>query len=159
MKFSKLIGKAEKLADSHAQGQPVKSAKLSKLQGLLSEKVVRYQEKLDTTEVIYTRPITNGEYVIGKTMGILVLFIGLVIIALVMALIFNIIRPDVPIVWQAYLYYPLLINLPTMVFILGLSFILMISIKNSSFLTKIECFLIYITLFNKIKSFKRLFKQ
>jgi len=50
MKFSKLIGKAKKLADSHAQGQPVKSAKLSKLQGLLSEKVVRYQEKLDTTE-------------------------------------------------------------------------------------------------------------
>jgi len=98
----------------------------------LASDFLKRDKKLDTTEVIYTRPITNGEYVVGKTMGILVLFIGLVIIALAMSLIFNIMRPDVPVVWQAYLYYPLLINLPTLVFILGLSFIIMILIKNQA---------------------------
>jgi hypothetical protein len=50
MKFSRLIGKAEKIVDSHAQGHPVKSAKLSKLQRLLGEKIARYQEKLEATE-------------------------------------------------------------------------------------------------------------
>ncbi|MCF8381741.1 MAG: hypothetical protein K9H49_19365 [Bacteroidales bacterium] len=98
----------------------------------LASDFLKRDKKLDTTEVIYTRPITNGEYVIGKTLGILVLFLGLVLIALTMSLVFNIMRPDVPIVWQAYLYYPLLINIPTLVFILGLSFILMIVIKNQA---------------------------
>jgi hypothetical protein len=50
MKFSRLIGKAEKIVDNHAQGHPVESAKLSKLQRLLGEKIARYQEKLDVTE-------------------------------------------------------------------------------------------------------------
>ena len=52
----------------------------------LASDFLKRDKKLDTTEVIYTRPITNGEYVTGKTIGILVLFIGLVILALVMGL-------------------------------------------------------------------------
>jgi len=47
MKFSRLIGKAEKIVDSHGQGHPVESAKLSKLQRLLGEKISRYQAKLE----------------------------------------------------------------------------------------------------------------
>jgi len=50
MKFSSLIGKAEKIVDSHAQGHPVESADLSELQRLLSEKISRYQDKLDATD-------------------------------------------------------------------------------------------------------------
>jgi len=98
----------------------------------LASDFLKRDKKLDTTEVIYTRPITNGEYVVGKTVGILVLFVGLVIMALAMALIFNLIRKDVPIVWDAYLYYPLLITVPTLVFILGLSFFLMILFKSQA---------------------------
>ena len=98
----------------------------------LASDFIQRDKKLDTTEVIYTRPISNGEYVVGKTIGILSLFIGLVIVALSMSLVFNLIRQDVPVVWQAYLYYPLLITLPTLVFILGLSFLLMIIIKNQA---------------------------
>jgi len=50
MKFSRLIGKAEKIVDSHEQGHPVESAKLSKLQRLLGEKISRYQAKLEETD-------------------------------------------------------------------------------------------------------------
>ena len=50
MKFSKLIGKVKKIVDSHEQGDSVESAKLSKLQRLLGEKISRYREKLDATE-------------------------------------------------------------------------------------------------------------
>jgi len=50
MKFSKLIGKFEQFVDKQAQGEPVESAKLSELQGLLVDKIARYQEKLDATD-------------------------------------------------------------------------------------------------------------
>ncbi len=98
----------------------------------LASDFLRRDKKLDTTEVIYTRPVSNGEYVIGKTSGVLALFVGLVLTGLVMALVFNLIRQDVPVVWEAYLYYLLLITVPTLVFILGLSFVLMILIKNQA---------------------------
>jgi ABC-type transport system involved in multi-copper enzyme maturation permease subunit len=98
----------------------------------LASDFLKRDKKLDTTEVIYARPITNGEYVVGKTLGILVLFLGLVILALVMTLVFNLVRKDVPVVWVAYLYYPLLITVPTLVFILGLSFFLMILFRSQA---------------------------
>jgi len=98
----------------------------------LAADFLKRDKKLDTTEVIYTRPVSNGEYVIGKTSGILALFVGLVLTGLLMGLVFNIIRPNVPVVWEAYLYYLFLITVPTLVFILGLSFLLMILIKNQA---------------------------
>jgi len=98
----------------------------------LASDFLKRDKKLDTTEVIYSRPLTNGEYVIGKTLGILVLFIGLVLLTLAMTLVFNLIRKDVPVEWLAYLYYPLLISIPTLVFILGLSFFMMILFRSQA---------------------------
>ncbi len=98
----------------------------------LASDFLKRDKKLDTTEVIYARPITNGEYVVGKTLGILVLFVALVVLALVMSLIFNLISQDVPVVWEAYIYYPLLITVPTLVFILGLSFFMMILFRSQA---------------------------
>ncbi len=98
----------------------------------LASDFLKRDKKLDTTEVIYARPITNGEYVVGKTLGILVLFVGLVLLALVMTLVFNLVRKDVPVEWVAYLYYPLLISIPTLVFILGLSFFMMILFRSQA---------------------------
>ncbi len=57
---------------------------------------------------------------------------GLVLMALVMTLVFNLVRKDTPVVWVAYLYYPLLITIPTLVFILGLSFMMMILFKSQA---------------------------
>jgi len=98
----------------------------------LASDFLKRDKKLDTTEVIYARPLTNGEYVVGKTLGILVLFLALVVLALGMSLVFNLLRKDVPVVWEAYLYYPLLITLPTLVFILGLSFFMMILFRSQA---------------------------
>jgi ABC-type transport system involved in multi-copper enzyme maturation permease subunit len=98
----------------------------------LASDFLKRDKKLDTTEVIYARPISNGEYVTGKTLGILVLFIGLVLVILAMALVFNFISMDTPVIWKAYLYYPLLITVPTLIFILGLSFFLMILFRSQA---------------------------
>lgn len=98
----------------------------------LASDFLRRDKKLDTTEVIYARPISNGEYVVGKTLGIMMLFTGLVVVVLLMALVFNLVLQDTPVVWQAYLLYPLLISIPTLTFILGLSFFLMILIRSQA---------------------------
>ncbi len=96
----------------------------------LASDFIRRDKKLDTTETIYSRPITNGEYVIGKTLGIFSIFLGMVILVLLITLVFNFIKEDTPVIWQAYLLYPVLITIPTIIFILGLSFLAMILIKN-----------------------------
>jgi len=49
MKFSKLIGKAEDLVESHEQGKSIEAAKLTRLQSLLTDKIKHYEEKLEGT--------------------------------------------------------------------------------------------------------------
>ena len=46
MKFSKLIGKFEKLVDKYEQGKSIEADRLTRLQSLLTDKVERYEEKL-----------------------------------------------------------------------------------------------------------------
>jgi hypothetical protein len=47
MKFSRLIGKAEKIADKAQQGKRIKSKKLAELQALLVDKIARYEARLE----------------------------------------------------------------------------------------------------------------
>ncbi|HUV21178.1 MAG TPA: hypothetical protein VMZ32_05275 [Gammaproteobacteria bacterium] len=47
MKFSRLIDKVEKIADKYQQGQQIDSQKLTELQSLLSDKIARYQARLE----------------------------------------------------------------------------------------------------------------
>ncbi len=98
----------------------------------LASDFLKRDKKLDTTEVIYVRPMTNGEYVLGKTLGNMFVFIVLNLIVLVIALIFNLITKNVSVNGLSYLYYFLLISIPTLVFIMGLSFLVMSVIKNQA---------------------------
>ena len=52
MKFSRLIEKAEKFGDKVRQGRQVEPEKLTELQGLLGDKIARYEVRLqeDMTE-------------------------------------------------------------------------------------------------------------
>ena len=98
----------------------------------LASDFLKRDKKLDTTEVIYMRPMTNGEYVIGKTLGNLGVFIVLNLIILSIALLFNLITKNVDVNYNAYWYYFLLISVPTLVFIMGLSFLVMSLLKNQA---------------------------
>ncbi len=98
----------------------------------LASDFLKRDKKLDTTDVIYIRSMSNGEYVFGKTLGNLVVFTILNLIILAEALIFNLIAEGVTVDWIAYLSYYLIISLPTLVFILGLSFFVMSILKNQA---------------------------
>ena len=98
----------------------------------LASDFLKRDKKLDTTDVIYIRSMSNGDYVIGKTIGVFIVFFMLNIAVLLLALIFNYAQTDTPVVWEAYLYYPLIISLPTLLYITGLSFLMMVILRNQA---------------------------
>ena len=98
----------------------------------LASDFLKRDKKLDTTEVIYMRSMTNADYVIGKTIGNLWVFFVLNFVALGLVAIFNVASPYNQFSLVPYLYYFLLISLPTLIFILGFSFFLMSVIKNQA---------------------------
>lgn len=98
----------------------------------LASDFLKRDKKLDTTDVIYIRSMSNGEYVAGKTIGNIVVFMILNLIILSEAMIFNLIAENVTVNWLAYLNYFLIISLPTLIFILGLSFFVMSILKNQA---------------------------
>ncbi|WP_167616264.1 xanthan lyase [Maribellus sediminis] len=113
----------------------------------LASDFLKRDKKLDTTEVIYMRSMTNGEYVIGKTLGNMQVFMILNIAVVIMALIFNSLAQGTAINWTAYGIYLLLISIPTLVFIMGLSFLLMSVIRNQAITFVLVLGYIGITLF------------
>jgi len=98
----------------------------------LAADFLKRDKKLDTNEVLYTRSMSNFEYVIGKTWGILRLFLGLNIMVLSIALLMNIISKNMSIDLMSYISYLLIITVPTIVFSLGLAFVLMSVIRNQA---------------------------
>jgi ABC-type transport system involved in multi-copper enzyme maturation permease subunit len=98
----------------------------------LSSEFLKQDRKNDTVEVIYTRSMSNGQYILGKTLGILAVFLVLNIIILLMGVGFSFISNQTSQNAFAYFAYPLLISLPTLVFILGLSFFVMTVVKNQA---------------------------
>jgi ABC-type transport system involved in multi-copper enzyme maturation permease subunit len=123
----------------------------------LASDFLKRDKKLDTTDVIYIRSMSNGEYVAGKTIGNLVVFIILNLIILTEALIFNLIAEDVAVNWLAYMQYFLIISLPTLIFILGLSFFVMSILKNQAITFIILLGYVAITIFYLNTKFYYLF--
>jgi ABC-type transport system involved in multi-copper enzyme maturation permease subunit len=98
----------------------------------LASDFLKRDKKLDTSEVFYVRPLSNAEYVIGKIWGNLRVFLILNLIVMVISLIITFMSPGVSVDWWAYLTYFLIISIPTLIFIIGLSIFLMLVLKNQA---------------------------
>ncbi len=121
----------------------------------LASDFLKRDTKLNTTEVIYMRSMTNGDYVLGKLLGILEVFIGLNLFVLIIAAIINAVFADVPLNLLVYVYYLIIASVPTLIFIVGLSFIGMILLRNQALTFIILLGYIAVTLFfltNKLNS-------
>jgi len=94
--------------------------------------IIRRDTKLNTNEVFYIRSMTNAEYLFGKAFGLIVVFLGLNIIVLLMTAIYQLIFPDINFVFLPYLYYLALMSLPSMIFVIGFSFLCMHLLKNQA---------------------------
>lgn len=98
----------------------------------LASEFLKQDRKNDTVEVIYVRSMTNGQYILGKTLGILGVFLVLNVIVLLLGIGFSFLYNFSIQSVFAYFTYPLLISVPTLVYILGLSFLLMVLVKNQA---------------------------
>jgi len=98
----------------------------------LAADFLKRDKKLDTNEVLYTRSMSNFEYVIGKSWGILRLFLGLNVVILSIGMLMNIISKSMSIDYMSYISYLLIISVPTIIFSLGLAFVMMSLIRNQA---------------------------
>ena len=55
----------------------------------LASDFLKRDKKLDTTEVVYMRSMTNVDYVLGKTLGSFLVFLGINLVVLIMVAVFN----------------------------------------------------------------------
>lgn len=96
----------------------------------LASDFIKRDKKLDTSEVFFVKPMSNVAYVIGKTWGTLQMFLGLNLVALAIGLVMNSLIDEAWIDWSASVFYFFVISVPTLVFIIGLSYFMMTLLKN-----------------------------
>ncbi len=123
----------------------------------LASEFLKQDKKNDTVEVIYARSMTNAEYILGKTTGILLVFTILNVLALSIGIGFSFLSGDASVGILEYLYYPLLISVPTLIYILGLSFFLMVTTKNQAITFIILLGYIAVSVFYLDKRFYQVF--
>lgn len=96
----------------------------------LATGLIKKDKKVDTNEVFFVRPITNLDYVMGKAMALFKLFFFLNLVLLIIPLIFNLTSPSTTFNPLAFVIYPLLTSIPSIVFTTGLAFLLVTILKN-----------------------------
>jgi hypothetical protein len=96
----------------------------------LATGLIKKDKKLDTNEVFMVRAISNTDHVFGKALALLKLFLTLNIVILCIGLTINIINPDARFNPLAYLIYPLLTSVPSIIFVTGLAFLLVTVLRN-----------------------------
>lgn len=98
----------------------------------LAGSFLKRDKKLDTAEVIYVRPMSNTDYIAGKVWGISRVFLGLNLIPLGVAMFINLVLNRSPFSLFPYIFYLFTISLPSLWFVLGLSFTAMCLLKNQA---------------------------
>jgi ABC-type transport system involved in multi-copper enzyme maturation permease subunit len=96
----------------------------------LATDFMKRDKKLNTTEVMFIRPMSNLEYIIGKTIGLMGVFIVLNILLMILTAVFVLISPQVEFRLFPIFIYFFLMSIPTLVFVIGISYTIMILVKN-----------------------------
>ncbi|MBT1700139.1 hypothetical protein KK083_24840 [Fulvivirgaceae bacterium PWU4] len=96
----------------------------------LATGLIKKDKKLDTNEVFFVRPITNLDYVLGKALALFKLFFLLNLVLLCVPLIVGLTSPVATVNPMAFIVYPLLTSVPTIVFTTGIAFLLVTVIRN-----------------------------
>ncbi len=96
----------------------------------LATGLIKKDKKLDTNEVFFVRPITNLDYVFGKALAVFKVFLLLDAALLCIPLIVGLTNPIATVNPLAFVIYPLLTSVPTIIFATGISFLLVTIVRN-----------------------------
>ena len=113
----------------------------------LASEYLKRDKQLDTSEVFYTRPLSNAEYLLGKMWATLKVFFLLDFAVAAIALIMSLIKYGVDLDYLSYIWYFLLLSVTTLVFIVGLSTTLMLILNNQAITMVLLLAYIGVTLF------------
>ena len=83
--------------------------------------IQRKRKKAETREVLFTRPVGNGEVFLGEILGILIPFFVIDVVFMISCGVIHLVIPDSPVNPGVYLFYLLVRVMPTLVFITGLA--------------------------------------
>lgn len=86
--------------------------------------------KIDTLETVYYRPISNVEYVWNISFAFICVFGGLATLSLLLTMVIHLLTSSTPFNIISYLFYLTTMIVPSLVFILGLSFFMVTWIKS-----------------------------
>ena len=98
----------------------------------LASEYLKRDKQLDTSEIFYVRPLSNAEYLLGKMWGTIRVFLLLNLMVIAIGIISGYVKLGMAVDIGSFFKYFLLINLPTLIYIIGLSTILMLIIKNQA---------------------------
>jgi ABC-type transport system involved in multi-copper enzyme maturation permease subunit len=109
---------------------------LNLMQGIvvafLATDFIKRDRRHDSTEVVYARSMSNLSYVLGKMAGVMFVFALINVLIMALGLVFHALLSSSPFAWQPYILYPLLVSLPTLVFVAGVSFLLMTLLRSQA---------------------------
>jgi hypothetical protein len=116
---------------------PLNSIKLFNVfQGIiaafLATEFFKRDRRHDTNQVVFTRSFSNIQYTIGKVAGILGVFALLNIAVLLITFVIHFFFSGTVFSVTPYILYPLLISLPTVIFISGASILLITLIRSQA---------------------------
>ncbi|MCR9012472.1 ABC transporter permease [Gabonibacter chumensis] len=103
--------------------------------------------KWDTMEMVYVRPMSNADFIIGKAWGNIRVFMGVALISLVISATINLLLSDAPFNGFLYLFYWIVFLLPSLLFILGLSFFIASLIHNRALTILFLLGFVFLTLY------------
>jgi hypothetical protein len=98
----------------------------------LASDFLRRDKRLDTSEIFYVRSLSNTEYVFGKIWGNIRVFIILNLISMGIVILLTLASPYPTVDLKAYIFYFFIISIPTLIYIIGLSVLLMLIFRNQA---------------------------
>ena len=113
----------------------------------LASEYLKRDKQLDTSEVFYVRPLSNAEYLLGKMWGTIRVFILLNFLVILVALTVCYIHIPEHVSPLSFIMYFFILNVPTLIYIIGLSTLMMLLVKNQALTFVILLGYIGLTLF------------
>ena len=113
----------------------------------LASEYLKRDKQLDTSEVFYVRPLSNAEYLLGKMWGTIRVFLLLNLLVMAVALVICYIYIPEYVSPTSFILYFLILNVPTLIYIIGLSTLMMLIVKNQALTFVILLGYIGLTLF------------
>lgn len=98
----------------------------------MATEFIKRDRQHDTTQVVFVRSFSNFDYILGKIIGILSVFSILNMMVLLIVFIIHFFFSTTVFSWQPYIFYPVFISFPTMIFVIGLSFFLVTLLRSQA---------------------------